>query len=361
MKKKSLLIYIPSIEDGGVEKFLYIIKNYFIKKKINVIILTALKCKKKYFDKKCKIISLRKDNGFLKSRFFSNLIAAFLFFKYCRNKNIVIFSLQSNITAIILSLIFNKKIIIRSNTSPDKYIKNFLKKFIFKFFFNLADKIIVNSHEFKKRFKKIFSITPEVIYNPFVRNIVRKSNFSFFNDKKTLKIINVGRLTDQKDHLTLLKAVKKLAKLRKFKLVIIGRGYKEQLLKKYVLENKLQKMVKLIGYKEDSNSYIKISDVFVLSSAYEGAPNVLIESLYLKKYIISSDCPTGPREILNNGKYGDLFKVGDYNELFKLLKNFNNKSQKIKFKIAKGYKSLTRFDYKNNCEQYFQIIFKYLK
>ena len=92
----------------------------------------------------------------------------------------------------------------------------------------------------------------------------------------------------------------------------------------------------------------------------EGLPNVLIESLYLKKYIISSDCPTGPKEILNNAQYGELFKVGDYNQLFKLLKNFSNKSKKIKYKINQGYKSLTRFDHENNCRKYFQIISRYL-
>ena len=116
----------------------------------------------------------------------------------------------------------------------------------------------------------------------------------------------------------------------------------------------------MVGYKENPDSYIKISDVFVLSSIYEGLPNVLVESMYLKKYIISSDCPTGPKEILNNGQYGELFKVGDYNQLFKLLKNFNNKPKKIKYKISQGYKSLVRFDHNNNCRKYYLIISKYL-
>ena len=124
--------------------------------------------------------------------------------------------------------------------------------------------------------------------------------------------------------------------------------------------DKLEKIVKLIGSKENIESYIEASDIFVLSSIYEGVPNVLIESLYLKKYIISSDCSTGPKEVLNNGKYGDLFKVRDYNQLFELLKNFNIKSQKINYKISQGYKSLNRFDYKINCKKYFQTISKHL-
>ena len=65
MKKKSLLIYIPSIEGGGVEKFLYLITNYFIKKKLKVIVLTAFKCKKKYFSKKAKIVSLKHNDNLI--------------------------------------------------------------------------------------------------------------------------------------------------------------------------------------------------------------------------------------------------------------------------------------------------------
>jgi len=359
-KKKSLLIFIPSIENAGVEKNLYLITNYLAKNNITIKILTALNNKRKFFDKRIKIISLKNKNITIKSRLLKTLITILLFFKYCRNKDIVILSFQSNIIAIILAFIFKKKIIVRSNTSPDKYVKNYFYKNIFKFFFNLADEIIVNSYEFKKRFRKFFSVTPNVVYNPFVGKKAKKINFTFFNDKKYLKIINVARLTDQKDHLTLLHAVKKLNKFKKCKLLIIGQGYKENILKKYILENKLQKTIKLIGYKENPESYIKISDVFVLSSIYEGLPNVLIESLYLKKYIISSDCPTGPKEILNNGQYGELFKVGDHNQLFKLLKNFNNKSKKIKYKISLGYKSLARFNHKNNCRKYFQIISNYL-
>ena len=359
-KKKSLLIFIPSIENGGVEKNLYLIANYLAKTSLSVKIITAFGNKKKSFDKKIRIISLKRKNIIINSRLIKTLIAIGLFVRYFYNENIVILSFQSNIVAILLGLIFNKKVIIRSNTSPEKYIDNIIKKLVIKFFFNLADEIIVNSNEFKKRFKIFFLITPVAIYNPFIGKQGKKIKLNFFNDKKTLKIINVARLTDQKDHLTLLRAVKKLSKIKKCKLLIIGRGYKEKFLKKYIFKNKLKNIVKLIGYKKNPESYIRISDVCVLSSIYEGLPNILIETLYLRKYIISSNCPTGPKEILNNGKYGDLFKVNDYNQLFKLLKNFNKTSQKTKYKINQGYKSLVRFDHKTNCKKYFQIISKYL-
>jgi len=360
MKKKSVLIFIPSIDDGGVEKNLFIISNYLAKKKISVKVLTSFNDKKEKFNKEIEIISLKNKNFIFKSRLVKTLVAILLFIKYFYNKEILIFSFQSNITAIILGLIFNKKVIIRSNTTPEKYLKNSIKKEIIKFFFNFADEIIVNSIEFKKHFKKIFFISPLVIYNPFVGKKAKKIKFNFFNDQKILKIINVSRLTDQKDHLTLIKAVEKLSKIYNCRLLIIGKGYKEKFLKSYIFDNKLEKYIKLIGYKKNPESYIKLSDVFVLSSVYEGLPNVLLEALHLKKLIISSDCPTGPKEILKNGKYGYLFKVRDHNELCRLLKNYNHKKNQNKYKINQGYKSLSRFSYNINCKKYFQLLSKYL-
>ena len=358
-KKKIVVIFIPSIENGGVEKNLYIIANYISKKKIPVKIITSFNPRKK-FNKNIKVISLNKKNSIFNSRFKRTLLSVFLFLKYFRNENVVILSFQSNIAAILLGYFFNKKVIVRSNTSPEKYIKNIFQKLIFKFFFKLADEIVVNSFEFKDNFKKKFLITPKVIYNPLVIKSSKKINFPFFKDKNSLKIINVARLTDQKDHLTLLKAFIKLNAISKCKLVIIGSGYKEKILKQFILNNKLQNKIKLMGYKENSISYIKLADVFVLSSSFEGLPNVLIEALYLKKYIISSNCPTGPNEILNGGKYGSLFRVGNDQQLFQILKKFKH-NKKINYKINQGYKSLIRFDYKINCEKYYKLILNYLK
>ena len=79
----------------------------------------------------------------------------------------------------------------------------------------------------------------------------------------------------------------------------------------------MQKFVKIVGYKENPYPYIKASNLFILSSRYEGLPNVLLESIALKKFVISSNCPTGPSEILDKGKGGLLFKVGDYHDLEK--------------------------------------------
>ena len=86
-KKKSLLLFIPSIENGGVEKNLYLIANYLVKTNLSVKILTAFDDKKKLFDKKIKIISLKRKNNIIKSRLIKTLITITLFVRYFYNSS----------------------------------------------------------------------------------------------------------------------------------------------------------------------------------------------------------------------------------------------------------------------------------
>ena len=96
--------------------------------------------------------------------------------------------------------------------------------------------------------------------------------------------------------------------------------------KKYINYNNLKSYVKILNFKTNPYPFIKQTDVFVLSSKYEGLPNVILESLVLRKFVISSRCSTGPKEILLNGKGGLLFSVGNYRELAsKIIYFYNNK------------------------------------
>ena len=106
------------------------------------------------------------------------------------------------------------------------------------------------------------------------------------------------------------------------------------------------------------NSYGKKSDLFVLSSKYEGLPNVLLESVVLKKFIVSTDCPTGPSEILDKGKGGYLFDIGDHKNLSEIIfKYYKNKSISYP-KIDHAYKRLYRFDFNKNMKNYLDVIKK---
>ena len=90
-------------------------------------------------------------------------------------------------------------------------------------------------------------------------------------------------------------------------------------------------------------------------------PNVLIEAQVACVPIISSNCPTGPKEILMNGRLGDLFTTGDHKELCKKIYNFCQNKKLLKKKSILAKKYLHRFDYKNNLNKYELIINKYIK
>ena len=364
--QKTLLIFAPTIEDGGVEKNLFNISNFLSTKIDNIFLITANTNKKKKFNKKIKFISPNNYYWIHKSRLIKTLVCIklFIIFFLSNKKKISIFSFNSNLYAIILGIIFNCKVIIRSNTSPLSYSNNFFKKKIFKYILKFANKILVNSLEFKKQIKKEFNLNAKCIYNPLedIKKINTKANkkikFNFFK-KNYLNIINIGRLVKQKDQLTLLKAINLLKDNIKYKLLIIGDGEERENLKSYIKNNSLNN-VKIISYKKNPYPYLKKSDLFILSSIYEGLPNVLLEAMALKKFIISSNCPTGPKEILSNKKYGYLFNIRNYSQLADMIKKFSKYKNLLKKKNLLGFKSLGRFNYDKNCNEYFYAIIKYL-
>ena len=363
--QKKLFIFNPSIEDGGVEKNLFIITNYLSAKIDNVFLITADK----------KINKFSKNTNFLYPRFkFSKNHKRLIKYLFCLillikeiykcKKNCVVFSFQANIYAIIICYFLKIKIISRSNSSPSGWSNNIFKFLVFNFFLKRADQIITNSFEFTKELNSKFNIKRKTILNPFnFSDIKEKANekikFSFFN-KKSLKIINIGRLTDQKDQETLIKAINISSKKINIRVAIIGKGSNYQKLNNLIKTYKLGNTIKLLGYQKNPFKYLKKTDIFILTSIFEGHPNVLVEAQYLKKFIISSNCPTGPKEILNKGKYGNLFMVGDHISLSKLILKYEKNKTNQK-KIDMGFNSLKQYNATNNCNKYFKIINGFLK
>lgn len=361
---KNVVFFIPSIEEGGVEKNLYIISNYLSKKKININILTCNFDKKIKFNKKVNFIGPNNLFFIKNSRLFKTIICIFYLLTCLlkSNSKTLVFSLQANLYAIIISKITFTKVIVRANSSPAGWTKNNLKRIIYKFIINFADDVMVNSEEFKKRFYKVFKVKAKCIFNPFDKYFVLKKlnkSATTFSKKKSLKILSIGRLTNQKDHLTLLKAAKHINLKLNPEIVIIGKGYNYNKLKFYIKNNNLEKKVKLLGYQSNPYNFLKKTDILILTSRYEGLPNVLLEAQFLKKYIISTRCSSGPREILLNGKAGDLFEIGNYKNLAKIINSYPNKKKVILKKINFGTKNFNRYNYKSNCEKYFHFINQY--
>lgn len=212
--------------------------------------------------------------------------------------------------------------------------------------------IVVISDDMKKEAVELFPFLKSKvvkIYNSFdIEDIQIKAKKVNEKDRDLLKqnyILAVGRLEEtQKDFTTLIKAYSLIANEVNEKLYILGDGRHKTQLETLVKELKLENKVIFLGFRKNPYCWMKNANLFVHSSKFEGLPTVLIEALILEVPIIATDCPTGPREILENGKDGILVKIGDYNKMSESI-NYILKNEEIKKQfLENSKKSVRRFD-----------------
>lgn len=174
--------------------------------------------------------------------------------------------------------------------------------------------------------------------------------------------ISVARLDEPKDFKTLIKSFKILKENgRNEKLYIIGEGELREKLENQIDKEGLRDTIYLLGKKMNPYTWIRNSILFVHSSKREGFPAVLLEGLACKKMVISSQCKTGPKEVLGEGKYGILYEVGDYNNLAKILEraleNLNLREEYEKI----GYERVKEFDKEKILSEYSEFLKGLLK
>lgn len=197
------------------------------------------------------------------------------------------------------------------------------------------DKIVTICDAMKESTEKLYPFLKEkiiIIYNPFnferiIENSKEKVDENLKEHYEKDFIVSVMRLTENsKDFDTLISGFK-LAKEKKIKekLYILGDGPDRDKIEKKIKKEGMENEIILLGNIKNPYPWIKKAKMLVHSSKYEGLPTVLIEALILDKIVISSDCPTGPREILENGEIGYLYNVGDFRKLGELIvKNLEN-------------------------------------
>ncbi|PKP78745.1 MAG: glycosyl transferase [Alphaproteobacteria bacterium HGW-Alphaproteobacteria-3] len=158
--------------------------------------------------------------------------------------------------------------------------------------------------------------SPHVIHNPvvtpsFFRQLEEEATHPWFRDKSVPVILAAGRLTNQKDYPTMLEAFARLLARRPARLIILGEGELKDELVALCSSLSISDHVAFAGFASNPYSLMKAANLFVLSSRWEGLANVIAESLACGTPVVSTDCPSGPSEILAGGKYGRLVPVGD--------------------------------------------------
>jgi glycosyltransferase involved in cell wall biosynthesis len=298
--------------------------------------------------------------GYIGSRFSYIVIFIFSFIPLLRiirfqKPEVLILHLITSLPLFLQYLFnFKTKFILRISGYPKL---NFLRKFFWKKISKKLELTTCPTVDLKSYLikNKIFnenkiSFLPDAIldYNKLKKADKNSSIIKDFSNNKI--ILSVGRLTKQKNFVYLINEFYKFNKVNKdYVLFIVGEGEERENLEKTIQNLELKNKVFLIGHRSNIYDYMRNSEIFVLSSLWESPGFVIIEAAINNLYIISSDCPTGPKEFLNYGKNGLLFKNNVNDELFKTLLKFSklNSEKKFKDKLKLKKKSINYSKFKH--------------
>jgi len=298
--------------------------NYLYNKKIRVINLTN-----------SKIIDNKNYSGFMKSRFlyiyifFIALIPLIKLLKKDPPKFFIAQLITSLPLFVNFFMSFKTHFIMRISGLPKL---NTLRYYFWKITFKNIYALTCPTNETKKYLikkniidrKKLFTL-----YDPIIstKEIILKTKEKYEGQldlKKTF--VAIGRLTRQKNFLFLISNFIKFNKKKYYNLLIIGEGEDFKKLQKYIDKNEITKNVKIINYQKNVYKYLKNCKCFVMPSLWEDPGFVLVEASYSGTPIISTDCKSGPKEILNDGKNGLLFQSNSADSFLKAMELFDNLS-----------------------------------
>ena len=369
---QKIIFLINSLSSGGAEKVLATITNNLVEYyDIEIIFLEKNEFYK--IDKRVKKIYLSSFTGNesgIKKLFYLPILAWKLK-KYIQKNNINL--IQShvyranyvNVLAKILGAKHKTQIVNAGRVSryKEQGLLGKLNLFLIKSLYSHADLIILKSLGMQNDMQNLFHFTNKqiVINNPYDIEKIEKlslekvKNFNFDKDKKYL--ISVGRLIPLKRNADLIKVLAKLDE--SIEIIFLGNGNEKEFLENLAKDLRVEKRVHFLGQVNNPYKFLKNSDIFVSCSESEGFPNVLVEAMICGLPVISSDCVSGPREILSPNtdinkqltkkddielaKYGILYPVGEIEKLVKAVKllinddNLRTKYSKRGFERAKDF------------------------
>ena len=321
---------------GGSQKIAIEIFNSLSKLKSETKILTIQnKGKlKKYIKSKNNIFSLNSSRA---------LFSIFSLYSYLfKNKPDKVFCTQPHLGLLVyiinIFLLKKVKIIVReTNTSKyeslfDVGLKKRIENFIKKILFNYVHCVIFPSKEISYNLKSRKIIIPNFVDLGEIKKTKPSLNKNY--------ILAMGRLTKQKGFDILINSFLKINNKIKHKLIIFGEGEEKKELVSVIKKNKAENRIKILNFTDKPYAYLKSCDLFILSSRWEGMPNILIQALCCRSNILSTNCMFGPKQILKNGILGHLCEVNSINSMSKKIIVALKKQKKI------TYKDIVKYDKK---------------
>lgn len=324
---KYLALFLPSLRGGGAERVMVNLARGFVERGLDVDLVLA-KAEGPYLSRvpsEVRVVDLGA------SRVLASLPGLVRYLRQERPRALLSAINHANVAALWarrLARVPTRVVVSEHNTlsrgsANATSLRARLMPLWVRAFYPWADAVVAVSEGVAKDLIRITGLPPEkvqIIYNPVVTpelyaRAEEPLDHLWFAPGESPVVLGVGRLTAQKDFPTLIRAFAEVRRQRPARLIILGEGEDRPRLEALVKELGLENDVALPGFVENPWAYMAQAAVFVLSSAWEGFGNVLVEAMACGCPVVSTDCPSGPAEILENGKYGPLVPVGDVESL----------------------------------------------
>ena len=262
----------------------------------------------------------------------------------CQPDVVISFLDKTNVLTLIACLGSKYPLVVSEQNDPTQNdigrIWNFLRRLVYPF----ATTVVSCSQGVNRNWNWLNSQQKAVIYNPLVKTSELEA-VSIELDPNQKKVVAMGRLTSQKGFDLLLKAFGMInTKFSDWQLIILGEGEQRKQLEQLIQELGIEQQVMIPGLVSNPFPILKQCDLFVLSSRYEGFGNVIIEAMACGLPVISTDCPSGPGEIITSGDNGILVPNQEKDSLAKAMADLMSNPERRQEISAKAYLALSKFE-----------------
>ena len=325
--KDRLCLFLPSLHGGGAERVMLNLARAFSKLglKVDLVLVRAEGVLLAEVPNEVRVVDLEASRVLLS---LGGLV------RYLRSERpVVILSAIDN--ANVISLMAAKlsrvpaRTVVSIHTNVSNYainessLKTRLIRYWIRPFYRKASAIVAVSQGVADDLIRFIGLKPEivkVIYNPvvgseFFINAAKPLDHPWFKAGEPPVILGIGRLTSEKNFSDLIRAFDAVKAKRRARLMILGEGEERVKLHGMIKSLRLDSDVSLPGFVMNPLAFLRASALFVMTSKFEGFGNVLVEAMACGTPVVSTDCPSGPYEILEGGRWGRLVPVGDVRAL----------------------------------------------
>lgn len=360
---KKIVFYTMAMTNGGSERVLSNLANYLSEKQYDIYLICNINAES-YYELSDKIHYIILDKSKIKNKITRIIRKISLKRSFILKKKldeikpdlIVAFLPEPSLRCLQIK---KYKTIISERCDPNIEYSNIILRTIMKKMFKKADGFVFQTHDVKEYYSNIINCESRIILNPLNEKFIGKKYVG--KDAKT--IVNVGRLSNQKNQTLLINAFAKFNKeYSDYVLKIYGEGPLENKLIECARQNGIENKVKFMGISNELYNEMIKDKMFILSSDYEGVPNALIEAMAVGMPCISTDCPVGgPKMLINNNENGILIDVNNKEQLFEAMKKIASDKEFADKLSQNAMESMKEYYPDIICNEWENFIAKFLK